>query len=368
MPKPNPGRSGARGGAALGPAPINDAAERAALRALPKAELHLHLEGSLSPETLWSLARRHDQPFGLTSLDACRALYRFRDFSGFIQAIKTASQLLRDPADYAAAVAALARYLRSQGVVYAEVFFSVGILLWRGVAVEPYWEAVETARVAAERDTGVRIRWLLDAVRQFGPEPLERVVDFALRWREAGGAVLGIGVGGDEAQRSAAEFAPAYARARALGLHTTIHAGETRGPESIRDALRHLAPGRIGHGLRAFEDDALVAALAARGVALDVCPTSNLKTGAWPAADARAYPALGYVNRGVRLSVGSDDPGIFATTLLDEFAWLRRHGGFSAEAIHALAAGSFACAFLSDADRAALPPLPFAPAPHPRGD
>ena len=346
------------------------APERAALRAMPKAELHLHLEGSLPPEALWSLARRHGSPFGLTSLDACRALYRFRDFAGFIQAIKIAGQLLRDPADYAAAVAALAAYLRSQGVVYSEVFFSVGILLWRGVPVEPYWEAIEAARLAAERESGVRIRWLLDAVRQFGPEPLERTVDFALRWRAAGGAALGIGIGGDESRRSAAEFAPAYARARAGGLHTTIHAGETCGSESIRDALRHLAPERIGHGLRAFEDDALVAELAARGVALDVCPTSNLKTGAWPspAAPNAPYPALGYLDRGLRLSVSSDDPGIFATTLLDEFAWLRAHAGFSAQAIAELARNSFACGFLSDADRAALPSLPLPPAPHPGGD
>jgi aminodeoxyfutalosine deaminase len=356
--------------------PEMDAAERQALRRLPKAELHLHLEGSLAPETLWTLARRHARPaapinampLGLTSRDACRALYRFHDFPGFIRAIKTAAQLLRDPADYAEAVTALARYLQSQGVVYSEVFFSVGILLWRGVAVEPYWEAIEAARVAAQDATGVRIRWLLDAVRQFGPEPLECVVDFAVRWRDAGGAALGIGIGGDEAQRSAAEFAPAYARARAHGLRTTIHAGETRGPESIWDALRHLAPDRIGHGLRAFEDDALVGELAARGVALDICPTSNLRTGAWPGAGSHPYPALAYFQRGVRLSVSSDDPGIFATTLLAEFAWLRRHGGFSAEAVRALAANSFACAFLPDAERAALSRFPLAPAPHPRRD
>lgn len=344
-----------------------DAAERDWLRALPKAELHLHLEGSLSPDTLWALARRHGQPFGLTSLDACRALYCFHDFPGFIHAIKTASQLLRDPADYAEAVAALAVYLHAQGVVYSEVFFSVGILLWRGVAIEPYWEAIEAARLAAEHATGVRLRWLLDAVRQFGPEPLQQIVDWAVRW-QPGGAVIGIGIGGDESQRSAAEFAPAYARARAHGLHTTVHAGETAGPASLWDALRHLAPERIGHGLRAFEDEKLVDELAARGVALDVCPTSNLKTGVWPAAGAAPYPALGYRNRGLRLSVSSDDPGIFATTLLDEFAWLRAHGGFSAAALAGLVSGSFACSFLPEADRTALALLPTPAPPDTRGD
>ncbi|MGN6592612.1 MAG: adenosine deaminase, partial [Terriglobales bacterium] len=110
-------------------------AEREALRRLPKAELHLHLEGSLAPATLWQLAQRQGHPFGLKSLAACERLYQFQDFPGFIEAIKTASQLLRDPVDYADAVTALARQLQTQGVVYSEVFFSIGILLWRGVAI-----------------------------------------------------------------------------------------------------------------------------------------------------------------------------------------------------------------------------------------
>lgn len=313
------------------------AEEREQLRRIPKAELHLHLEGSLSPETLWTLAQRRGAPLGLTSLDACRGLYQFSDFAGFIQAIKTASLLLDSPADYATAVAALAESLRGQGVVDSEVFLSIGILQWRGVAIEPYWEEIEQARQQAEAATGVRIRWIFDAVRQFGAEPFERVVEWAVRLRRSG-SVLAIGIGGDEAQRPASEFARGYARARDHGLRTTIHAGETCGAASIRDALRHLQPDRIGHGLHAFQDDGLVDELAQSQVLLDICPTSNFKTGAWNAR--LPYPARLYHQRGIRIAISSDDPGIFGCTLLDEYAWLHEHGGFSLEQLRQLAAAS----------------------------
>jgi len=331
--------------------------EREQLRATPKAELHLHLEGSLAPATLWRLAQRQGHPFGLDSLAACQRLYQFRDFAGFIQAIKTASQLLRNPADYAAAVAALAEALAPQGVVYAEVFLSLGILLWRQVEVEPYWEAIEEARTGAEAATGVRLRWIFDAVRQFGAEPFERVVDWALKLAPAG-AVVGIGVGGDEAQRSAAEFAPGYARARAAGLRTSIHAGETCGPESVWDALRQLSPDRIGHGLRAIGDPGLVDELARRGTPLDVCPTSNYKTGAL--RPGQPHPAHELHRRGVRMAVSSDDPGIFGCTLLGEYAWLNEHGGFSLEELRQLARASL--------DSRVVPGLPRLAPPQAGGD
>lgn len=331
------------------------AAEREQLRRLPKAELHLHLEGSLRPETLWMLSQRHRVPHGLQNLGDCRRLYQFSDFGGFIRAIKTASQHLVGPADYAAAVGDLARQLQAQGVVYAEVFLSIGILLWRQVEVEPYWEAIEAARVAAEAETGVRIRWIFDAVRQFGVEPFDHVLDWAIKLQSSG-SVLGIGIGGDEAGGPAAWFAPGYARARDAGLHTTAHAGETCGPQSVWDAVTLLQAERIGHGLRAFEDSKLVELLARRQICLDVCPTSNLRTGAW--IPGEVHPAHQYYTRRVKLSVSTDDPGIFGSELLDEYAYLRDQGGFSAAEIRAVAEGSFACSFLPEADRRAMARLP----------
>ncbi|MGH9486138.1 MAG: adenosine deaminase [Terriglobales bacterium] len=297
----------------------------------------MHLEGSLAPETLWALAQRQGFPFGLRDLDACRQLYTFNSFDGFIHAIKTASQLLLRPDDYAIAVRALARGLQAQGVLYSEVFLSIGILLWRNVAVEPYWEAIEPARLQAEKETGVTLRWIFDAVRQFGPEPFQRVVDWAVKLHESK-TVLGIGIGGDERQRSAAEFAPGYARARLAGLKTTVHAGETCGADSIWDALNWLKPDRIGHGLRAFEDARLLDELISRQTILDICPTSNLKTGAWPSG--LPHPAYKYYMRGIKIAVSSDDPGIFGCSLLDEYCWLAAHGGFSFDQLTQLATAS----------------------------
>lgn len=264
-------------------------------------------------------------------------MYEFGDFAGFIHAIKTASQLLVSPADYAAAVSALALDLQSQGVVYAEVFLSIGILLWRGVPVEPFWEAVEAARLAAEASTGVKLRWIFDAVRQFGPEPLERVVDWAIKLQSSESA-LGIGIGGDEASGPAAWFAAPYARARAAGLHLTAHAGETAGPESVWDALRLLRAERIGHGLHAAADPRLLDQLAAQGIVLDICPISNRKTGALP-QDA-PHPAHVFYERSITLAVASDDPGIFACDLLDQYAWLAQHGGFAFPELRQLALSS----------------------------
>lgn len=318
------------------------AAELEELRAIPKAELHLHLEGSLSPASLWHLAQTQGWPHGLTSFDKCRELYEFNDFPGFIQAIKTASLLLRDPADYATAVSALAVDLQRQGVVYAEVFLSLGILLWRGVPIEPYWEAVESARLAAEASAGVRLRWICDGVRQFGVEPMDRVVDWAIK-RQLSGSVMGIGIGGDEKAGPACWFERPYARARAAGLHATVHAGETAGPESVWEAVRLLKAERIGHGLHAVEDPRLLDALAEQGTVVDVCPISNQKTGS--IAPGNPHPARQFYDRNIKIAVASDDPGIFSSSLLDQYAWLGQAGGFSMAELRQLAISSQALGF-----------------------
>lgn len=313
------------------------AAEVDEIRRIPKAELHLHLEGSLSPASLWRLAQNQGFPHGLTAFDKCSELYDFGDFPGFIHAIKTASQLLQAPADYAAAVSALALDLQRQGIVYAEVFLSIGILLWRGVVIEPYWDALEAARVAAQAETGVCLRWILDGVRQFGVEPMERVVDWAIKLQKSD-SIVAIGIGGDEKTGPAHWFERPYARARAAGLHATVHAGETDGPESVWDAIRLLKAERIGHGVHAATDPKLLDALGEGGIVVDVCPVSNRKTGAWP--PNQPYPAHKYYRRGIKLAVASDDPGIFGSDLLEQYAWLAAHGGFSFAELRELALNS----------------------------
>ncbi|MGH9483010.1 MAG: adenosine deaminase family protein, partial [Terriglobales bacterium] len=187
--------------------------------------------------------------------------------------------------------------------------------------------------------------------RQHGSGPFEQVVGCAIKLQQSR-FVVGIGVGGDEAQCATAEFAPGFDRARAAGLHTTIHAGETRGPESVREALELLRPDRIGHGLRTIEDAALLDALAASGTCIDICAISNLKTGVWPGS--APHPAHEFYKRGVTLSVSTDDPGIFGSTLLDEYAYLHERGGFSLAELESLARGSFACSFMAEDERAAM--------------
>lgn len=329
-------------------------AELETSRRLPKAELHLHLEGSLTPEALWRLAQRQNHP-ALTTLESCRRLYTFTDFSGFIRAIKTASQLLAAPADYAFAVGELAQHLRRQGVVYAEVFVSLGILQWRQVRIEPYWEAIAEATAEAEATTGVRLRWLFDAVRQFGAGPFEQVVDWAIKLQTSD-IVLGIGVGGDERQVPTVDFASGYARARAAGLHTTMHAGETRGPEAVREAIELLHAERLGHACTAAADAAVLDLLRTTGTKIDSCQISNLKTGAWPAG--QRHPVREFFQAGLPVSVSSDDPGIFGGSLLDELELLGKVNGFSSAEILQITDNAWTCSFLSPAERGLLRRLP----------
>ncbi len=310
---------------------------RKKLLEIPKAELHLHLEGSLRPETVWRLAQKHQDHsrlHGLLSLADCRRLYSFSDFHGFIHAIKTASLLMVGPDDYAEVVKSLAWDLKAQGVAYAEVFLSVGIIIWRQLNPFTYFHAVENARLEAEAATGVRLAWVFDSVRQFGAEALDRVLDCAIQLQTSD-SIVGIGIGGDEALGPATWFTRQFQRARAHGLLTTAHAGETCGPQSVWDTLNLLKPDRIGHGLHSVDDPKLLDALAESHVVLDICPTSNIKTGSW--SSQLVHPAHIFYKRGIQIALSTDDPGIFDCTLLDEYMWLHDHGGFSAGELLTLA-------------------------------
>lgn len=326
-----------------------DSTFRRKLRLLPKAELHLHLEGCLDPALLLELSRRHGHPLGLRDLGAIRRLYDFSDFAGFIQAFKVASQHLITPEDYGALVGEMGRRLAAQGVVYAEVFFSIGILHWKKMEVGPVWTAVESARRQLERDRGVRLAWIFDAVRQFGAPAAERVVDEAIL-RMSSGPVVAIGIGGDEAAGPAEWFTETYARARAAGLGATAHAGETCGPESMWSALRNLGAKRLGHGLSAARDASLMDHLAANEVFIDVCQISNRKTGCWPLG-AR-HPVAEFDAAGVKYSFGSDDPGFFGSSLLKELYEYSRGRDHLEGARRALRNG-FLGSFLPHAEKSA---------------
>jgi len=324
-----------------------------ALAKLPKAELHLHLEGSMEPATVAELAARH----GVTlPLEVIEAWYDYADFAGFLEAFKWVTSFLRAPDDYGLIAERLVERLIQQGVVYAEITLSVGVMLVRGQNPEDSFAAVHQAAQRA-RGRGLKIHWVFDAVRQFGPEPAMEVARWAARFRDQG--AVAFGMGGDELAMPTAEFRGVYDFARSEGLHCLVHAGEIGGPQEVRDAIELLGAERIGHGIAASADPALIGLLAARGIPLEICPTSNLRTGALatllakPAAGIEDHPVRNFFERGVPVTISMDDPAMFRTSLVAEYALLPGLG-FTPEEIARVARRSFEAAFVEEESKRAL--------------
>jgi aminodeoxyfutalosine deaminase len=315
------------------------------LRRLPKAELHLHLEGTVEPETLVELSRRHDA--APLTLEQVHEIYRYTDFVGFLMAFKAVTERLTTPEDFELITYKLMESLNAQGVLHAEVYVSVGVVHWRGEEFEPLFEGMERGRERGERDFGVSLLWIFDAVRHFGVEPAKRVFDLAARYRDRN--VVGIGIGGDERRAGAELFHNLYAEARDRGLRLTVHAGESAGPESIWAAL-NIGAERIGHGLTAVHDDDLMRILAERQIPIEICFSSNLRTAC--CAHPHAHPVRRYFEEGLMVTINSDDPAMFQTTLLDEYIHLQRHFEFTDEHMRELARNSFEASFLSPEKKA----------------
>lgn len=352
---PNPAGSG-EGLADASPVP-------AWLERLPKAELHLHLEGAATPEVLVALAQERGRQL---SLAEAQRRFSYRGFWGFLLAFKWVSEQLQAPEDYAFLLRDLLARLHRQNVLYAEITLSAGVVLWKRQDVDAVFvalrDAAEEARAqhsaeGPERSRGVEVRWIFDGVRNFGAEHVALVAECALRWKDAG--VVGFGIGGDEQGGPPELFQATFDKVRAAGLHVTVHAGETAGPESIWGALRILGAERIGHGLAAFRDPELVDTLAREQIPLEVCPTSNLRTGALaqhtgdPDQSGRWHPLVDYCRRGLRVTLNSDDPGLFATTLTGEYALAHRLGLERAELVR-VAEAAFQSAFCDEATRQGL--------------
>jgi len=323
------------------------------LRSLPKAELHLHLEGSIRPATAVELAARH--AVRLTEAEVGEK-YRFADFAGFLEAYKWVTSFLRAPADYALLIERLAEELIPQNVLYAEVTLSAGVMLWRGQDVEANLAAIQDAGETARR-RGLRLQWIPDATRQFGPAEAMRIARHAARAKGAG--VVAFGMGGDELSIPAERFREAYEYAGGEGLHRVAHAGEIGGPEEIRAAIDLLGAERIGHGIAAAQDADLLATLAERRIPLEVCPTSNLRTGALAkqlggsTARIEDHPLRWLAAAGVPVVLSTDDPAMFHTSLDEEYE-LGSHLGFSAAEMAAIAENSFEHAFLPPEEKAEL--------------
>jgi adenosine deaminase/aminodeoxyfutalosine deaminase len=320
------------------------------LRALPKAELHLHLEGTVSPETLVELSQRHDDE-ELTLAEA-RSLYHYTDFTGFLLAFKAVSERLRTPEDYELITYRMLERLAAQGVVHAEAYVSVGVVYyWRRIEFESLFHGMEAARVRAEQQFGITLYWIFDAVRHFGPEEAARVFRKAAELRPACPSIVGIGIGGDERRAGAEPFRELFQQAQAAGLRLTAHAGETMGPESIWAAL-NIGAERIGHGLSAQLDADLMEVLAERQIPLEICITSNLRTGCCPTLEE--HPVRRYFDAGLMVTLNSDDPAMFESDLQDEYRLAHDSFGFTGEHLRELAANSIEASFLPAARKVAL--------------
>jgi aminodeoxyfutalosine deaminase len=291
----------------------------ASIAAAPKAELHLHLEGAIQPATVSTLTARHGLRLGESEV---RARYAYRNFMEFIEAFKWVTSYLREPQDYALITADLAEHLLTQNVAYAEVTLSVGVMLLRKQQPEANFAAIlRAAEPFVAR--GLRLRWVFDAARQFGATEAMRVVEAARSC--ASPEIVAFGIGGDELSIPTHEFRAVYEAAADLGLHRLIHAGEIGGPEKIREAIELLSAERIGHGIAAIHDRALMDLLADRRIPLEVCPTSNLRTGAldkqlrYKNAAISDHPLPQLLRHGVPVVLSTDDPAMFHTTLVDEY-------------------------------------------------
>ncbi len=315
---------------------------RAWLRRLPKAELHLHLEGTVSPETLVELSLRHDgEPL---TLEQSRALYHYTNFSGFMMAFKAVAERLRTPDDYELITYRMLEHLAEQGVVHAEVYVSVGVVYyWKRADFDPLFAGMERGRERGERDFGVSLYWIFDAARQFGPEEAAKVFRRAADLRASYPSIIGIGIGGDERHTGAEPFRALYAEARKAGLRLTAHAGETIGPEGIWASL-NIGAERLGHVLSAIDDLELMTVLAERQIPIEICVSSNLRTGCCPSVDL--HPLRSYFDSGLMVTLNSDDPAMFESDLEQEYQLAHRAFGFTLEQLRELAANSIEASFL----------------------
>lgn len=296
---------------------------------LPKAELHLHLEGSIEPETLHELDPS-------TSVEEFRALYRYADFDAFLKAFGAIGKRLRSPEDYALITRRLLERLTAQNVRYAEIILAAGVVLWKGQEFAPIFDAVR----AAAAGSPVRVQWIFDAVRQFGVEQAMQVAEWAAERVDHG--VVSLGIGGSEERGPAEWFTEVFAFAKRAGLRLTAHAGEGTNARSIWAALE-LGAERIGHGISAIEDPSLMRHLRDRDIPLEVSITSNLVTGVVKRVEE--HPVRRLFDAGVPIVLNTDDPAMFGCTLVGEYRLAARQFGFSDLEMRQIADNGFHYAF-----------------------
>jgi adenosine deaminase len=324
------------------------------LRAAPKAELHLHLQGCIRPETLLELARRHRIEIPARTIDELREWFRFRDFLHFVETFALLRACLVDPDDYELVTYELGAELAAQHVRYAELTFTPGPEVYLGPR-ETFFDGLTRGRQRVRHDFGLELRWIFDIPRRtvtLHPDlPLmDFITDVAIDGRHDG--VVALGLGGTEKGYPPERFEKWFDRARAAGLHSAPHAGETAGPESVWGALRALGAERLGHGVRCVEDAALFEYVVERRIGLELCPTSNIVLGVYPSLAEHPLRALWAA--GARVTVNTDTPAIFGISLSGELGLLESEFGLSPVEVDSVIANAFEVSFLPDDEKAAL--------------
>lgn len=298
------------------------AADAQWLAGLPKVELHVHLEGAIPLPALWELVGKYGGRGEVASLAELQTRFQYRDFPHFITTWIWKNRFLRELDDFTFIAEAVAADLHAQNIVYAEAFYSPPDF----AGLEPA-EITAAVRRGLDRAPGIRVNLVADLVRDYGIERGARTLDAIAEVRDLG--VIGIGIGGSEQSHPPEPFAELYARARSLGFRTSAHAGEAAGAASIWGAVRALEVDRIGHGTRAAEDPELVAYLAETRLPLEMCPASNVRTAVVP--DLAAHPIRDFMERGLLVTVNTDDPAMFQTSLANEYEQLMAVHGLTRE-------------------------------------
>ncbi|WP_327392967.1 adenosine deaminase [Streptomyces sp. NBC_01186] len=317
---------------------------------LPKAELHVHHVGSASPRIVAELAARHPGAGVPTDPEALAEYFTFTDFAHFIQIYLSVVDLIRDAEDVRLLTYEIARDMARQSIRYAELTVTPYSSVSRGIPDGAFLEAIEDARVSAERELGVVLRWTFDIPGEAGLAAAEETTRIATQMAPEG--LVSFGLGGPEIGVPRPQFKPYFDRAVATGLHSVPHAGETTGPGTIWDALTSLRAERIGHGTSATQDPRLLEHLAERAIPLEVCPTSNIATRAVETLES--HPIGEMVKAGVLVTINSDDPPMFGTDLNTEYAIAARLLGLDAPGVAALARNAVKVSFLDDTGKSRL--------------
>ncbi|MGW3405196.1 adenosine deaminase [Streptomyces zhihengii] len=317
---------------------------------LPKAELHVHHVGSASPRIVAELAAHHPDSKVPTDPEALADYFTFTDFAHFVEVYLSVVDLIRTPEDVRLLTFEVARDMARQNIRYAELTVTPFSSTRRGIEEKAFMAAIEDARLAAERELGVVLRWCFDIPGEAGLEAAAETARLAVDLRPEG--LVSFGLGGPEIGVARPQFKPYFDRAIAAGLHSVPHAGETTGPQTVWDALRELRAERIGHGTSSVQDPALLAHLAEHRIPLEVCPTSNIATRA--VADLDAHPIREMVAAGVLVTVNSDDPPMFGTDLNSEYAVAARLLELDERGVAGLAKNAVEASFLDPAGKARI--------------